>query len=98
MRMLGSTFTRGLPLQRELALVNGTIPQIQIDQRLVGDSRLGSQSLEVRDRRGIETDRDRLLESGGVGDFAGRAKSRTLFSWLPPLVVAAALLLGRAAR
>jgi len=68
---LNGTFTRGLPSQRELAFVNRTIPQIQIDQRLIGDSRLGRQSLEVCDRRGIEADRDRLFEFGGVGISRG---------------------------
>ena len=50
------------PLHFQLLLVQGTVPQVEVDQVLVGHPEFRGQPLEVRHRRLVEPHRDRLFE------------------------------------
>src|SRR2546425_825945 len=56
-----------LPLQGQLPAARGAVPQVKVDQRLVRHVELRREPLEVRNCRRIESDRNRLLETTGVG-------------------------------
>src|SRR2546426_7441583 len=56
-----------LPLQGQLPAARGAVPQIEVDERLVGNLELRGEPLEIRHRRRVESDRHRLLETTGVG-------------------------------
>src|SRR3989442_10856599 len=56
-----------LPLQGRLPAARGAVPQVKVDQRLVRHVELRREPLEVRNCRRIESDRNRLLETTGVG-------------------------------
>jgi hypothetical protein len=46
------------PIELELLLLSGAIPEIKIDQVLIRDATLLRKTLEVLDRIGIEPNRD----------------------------------------
>lgn len=59
-----------LPGQLQFPLVDGAIPQIQINQRLVRDARRLGLGLEVVDGVAVQIDGDLPFEMGGVGVFS----------------------------
>ena len=58
-----------LPLEIELAVGDCAIPEVQVDQALIGDAYLSGNGFEVVDALFVQADRDLLLELGCVGVF-----------------------------
>src|SRR5229473_2752810 len=59
--------TRRLPFQRQFAAARSAVPQVEVDQRLVRHVELSRELLEIRHRRRVESDCNRLLETTGIG-------------------------------
>src|SRR5688572_26290922 len=55
------------PLEAELPLRLGAVPEVEIDQRLIGDVELLGEPFEVLDGRVVQANRDALLEAARIG-------------------------------
>ncbi len=78
----------GCPLERQLFLVDGTIPQVQVDKMLIRHAKLIGQSFKIRYCCAVQSNRNGLLEQFPVGiPNTLHLRKVVLFSHPSPLIV-----------